>query len=354
MTAPCDSLFRRFALSFLVFSAFSGPATAAFAQTTPATPDPRIGQVIGVLEKTRTLHQTALSPNGQMVAWVVSAEGGTEIEVAPTADPAKARRITAGSGATCTEENLAWSPKGDLAFTSDCNAAAGATGQADVYLVTPTAASASPRRLTHLHGGISSLAFSPDGLHIGCLYIAGATRPAGALAAMKPPSGVIGVEGLEVQRVAAIEAASGEFRLVSPAMLHVYEYDWAPDSRQFVYTAAAPPGENNWWIAQLYTQPLAAGTAKSILAPEQTPGSLHGLQIAVPRWSPDGTQIAFIGGLMSDQGATGGDIYVMAAAGGEPRNITPGGKKSAVWIDWRKPGSGAGGTACCASPELLV
>jgi dipeptidyl aminopeptidase/acylaminoacyl peptidase len=354
MTAPCDSLFRRFALSFLVFSAFSGPATAAFAQTTPATPDPRIGQVIGVLEKTRTLHQTALSPNGQMVAWVVSAEGGTQIEVAPTADPAKTRRITAGSGTTCTEEDLAWSPKGDLAFTSDCNAASGAAGQADVYLVTPSAASASPRRLTHLHGGISSLAFSPDGLHIGCLYIEGATRPAGALAAMKPPSGVIGVEGLEVQRVAAIEAASGEFRLVSPAMLHVYEYDWAPDSRQFVYTAAAPPGENNWWIAQLYTQPLAAGTAKSILAPEQTPGSLHGLQIAVPRWSPDGTQIAFIGGLMSDQGATGGDIYVMAAAGGEPRNITPGGKKSAVWIDWRKPGSGAGGTACCASPELLV
>ena len=188
---------------------------------------------------------------------------------------------------SCTEENLAWSPDSKaLAFTSDCNAPAGAADQSDVYIATPAAASASPRRLTHLHGGVTSLAFSPDGLHIACLYIEGATRPAGALAPMKPPAGVIGVEGLEIQRVAAIETASGEFRQVTPATLHVYEYDWAPDSRQLAYVAAPPPGENNWWVAQLYTQPLAGGRPRSILDPEHTPGPLHGLQIAVPRWSP--------------------------------------------------------------------
>ena len=123
----------------------------------------------------------------------------------------------------------------------------------------PGAASSSPRRLTHLHGGVTSLAFSPDGLHIACLYIEGATRPAGALAPMKPPAGVIGVEGLEIQRVATIETASGEFRQITPAALHVYEYDWAPDSGELAYVAAPPPGENNWWVAQLYTQPLAGG-----------------------------------------------------------------------------------------------
>ena len=52
---------------------------------------------------------------------------------------------------------------------------------------------------------------------------------------------------------------------------------------------------------------------------EHSPGPLHGLQIAVPRWSPDGKQIAFIGGLMSDQGATGGDIYLIPASGGASR-----------------------------------
>jgi len=36
------------------------------------------------------------------------------------------------------------------------------------------------------------------------LYVEGATRPAGALAAMKPPSGVIGEEGIEIERVAVV------------------------------------------------------------------------------------------------------------------------------------------------------
>jgi dipeptidyl aminopeptidase/acylaminoacyl peptidase len=321
--------------------ALAGPS-ALLAQSAPSSSppvDPRIANVISELERTRTIHQAALSPDGQLIAWVVDADGGTEIQIASTADPARARRLTAGTGASCLEPNVAWSPDSkELAFISDCNRGAdGAMDQADVYIAAPAAPIFSARRLTHLHGGVTSLAFSPDGLHIACLYIDGATRPAGALAPMKPPAGVIGVEGLEIQRVATIEAASGEFRQITPATLHVYEYDWAPDSGQLAYVAAPPPGENNWWVAQLYTQRLAGGQPRAVLDPEHTPGPLHGLQIAVPRWSPDGQQIAFIGGLMSDQGATGGDIYLVSAAGGAAKDITPDSDQSAAWIHWLKP-----------------
>jgi dipeptidyl aminopeptidase/acylaminoacyl peptidase len=305
------------------------------AAASPSPLDPRIGSVIEALEKTRKIRQVSLSPDGQMIAWAVDGQAGIEIQVAPTADPSHPHRLTAGTGATCMEEDLAWSPDSkSLAFTSNCNAPSNSSDQLDVYLMNPAAAGASARRLTHLHGGITSLAFSPDGLHIACLYIEGATRPAGALAPMKPPAGVIGVEGLEIQRVAVVEAASGEFRQVSPAGLHVYEYDWAPHSQQIAYVAAPPPGENNWWVAQLYSQQLGDAQAHAILDPEHTPGSLHGLQIAVPRWSPSGDQIAFIGGLMSDQGATGGDIYLISAKGGEPKDITPKADKTAAWIHW--------------------
>jgi dipeptidyl aminopeptidase/acylaminoacyl peptidase len=320
----------------LLITLFAG-ATTLFGQS--PTADPRISGVLSELEKTRSIRQTALSPDGQMIAWVVDAEGGTNIEVATTADPSHPRRLSAGTGATCTEEDLAWAPDGkQIAFTSDCGSPSGAPDQADIYITAPGAANTSPRRLTHLRGGVTSLAFSPNGLHLACLYIEGATRPAGALAAMKPPSGVIGVEGLEIQRVAAVEAASGEVRQITPATLHVYEYDWAPDSAHLVYTAAPPPGENNWWVAQLFTQPLAGSAPRPIFSPESVPGPMHGLQMAVPRWSPDGQQIAFIGGLMSDQGATGGDIYVLPAAGGQPRSLTPHSGQTAVWIDWRKSG----------------
>ena len=75
--------------------------------------------------------------------------------------------------------------------------------------------------------------------------------PAGALAAMKPWSGVIGEDGVEVQRVAVVEVAMAETAQVTPANLHVYEFDWSPDSKQMAYVAADPPGENNWWVAKL-------------------------------------------------------------------------------------------------------
>jgi dipeptidyl aminopeptidase/acylaminoacyl peptidase len=325
--------------------------SAGAAAATDAS-DPRITAVLSELEQTRRIHQVALAPDGEWIAWVVDREAGSEIQIASTKDPSHPHRLSASAGQTCIEENPAWAPDSrSLAFTSNCNS----PEQAEIYVAAPTSGTTLLKPKTHLHGGLTTLAFSPDGQRIACLYIEGATRPAGALAAMKPPSGVIGVEGLEIQRVGVLEVASDNFRQVTPDNLHVFEFDWAPDGQHLAYTAAPPPGENNWWVAQLYTQSLSDAQPKSILDPARTPGLLHGLQIAVPRWSPDQTQLAFIGGLMSDQSVTGGDIYVVPANGGEAKDITQGTDKSAAWIDWRKPRSGiVGGTACCAQPQLLV
>ncbi len=154
---------------------------------------------------------------------------------------------------------------------------------------------------------------------------------------MKPWAGVIGEDGVEIQRVGLVDVASGSFSHVTPATLHVYEFGWAPDSKHLVFVAANPPGENNWWVAQLYTEDIAGGQPKSVLDPTKVSGALHGLQIAVPRWSPDGTQIAFIGGLMSDQGSTGGDIYLIPSTGGDPRDVTPGRAASVAFIGWISP-----------------
>ena len=75
-----------------------------------------------------------------------------------------------------------------------------------------------------------------------------------------------------------------------------------------------------------------------ILDPAAIRGPLHNLQIAVPRFSPDGKQIAFIGGLMSDQGSIGGDIYLIPstglAPGQQPKNITPNRPSTPAYIAW--------------------
>jgi dipeptidyl aminopeptidase/acylaminoacyl peptidase len=217
---------------------------------------------------------------------------------------------------------------------SNCTANADKPGQDQVFVWSRKTGES--KELTHLVGGIDSLAWSPDGRSIGFLFVENATRSAGALAAMKPWAGVIGEDGVEIQRVGVVDAASGSFSQVTPATLHVYEFGWSPDSKHLVFVAANPPGENNWWVAQLYTEEIGA-QPKSILDVTKVSGPLQGLQIAVPRWSPDGSQIAFIGGLMSDQGSTGGDIYLVPSTGGEPRDVTPGRAASVAFIGWIGP-----------------
>ncbi|HVW77904.1 MAG TPA: S9 family peptidase [Alloacidobacterium sp.] len=300
--------------------------------------DARIGQIISQLEAVRTPHQTAISPDGQWVAWVAN----SEIDAAPLSNPSAVHRVTACSaGEKGSENEIAWSPDSKkLAFFSNCNSG----HEQGLYLAEP-GSNTPAHKLSALHGYADEPAWSPDGKYIGLLYVEGATRPAGALAAMKPPAGVIGVEGLEIERVAAVDVASGELSQISPANLHVYEFSWSPDSKKFAYVAAPPPGENNWWVAKLYTQPFVPGSKSvaggraafdpSVLVdPTSGKSPISGLQIAVPRWSPDGSQIAFIAGLMSDQGSTGGEIYTVPSNGGELKDITPNRKATPAWFQW--------------------
>ncbi len=125
-------------------------------------------------------------------------------------------------------------------------------------------------------------------------------------------------------------AAAGNLTQITPADTYIYEYSWSPDGKRFVVSSARGNGDNNWWIAELSTLDATTGRMKSIYKPK--------LQIANPVWSPDGKQIAFIEGLMSDEGLTGGDIYTVSCDGGEAKNLTKDRKASAAWLGWQPDG----------------
>ncbi len=190
-----------------------------------------------------------------------------------------------------------------------------------------TVASGRCRRLTNANGYVADPRWSPDGKEIAFLYAEGGAV-AGPLEAVPAQTGAIGSE-IHNKRLTIVSAAGGEMRAVSPAKLNIYEYDWSPDGSRFAAVAAAGPADNNWWIAQLYVLDVASGQMNVVYHPPTE------RQLAIPRWSPDGEHIAFIGGLMSDEGFTGGDIFVMESNGGAPRDVTPGRKSSPSGLKWQ-------------------
>jgi dipeptidyl aminopeptidase/acylaminoacyl peptidase len=278
----------------------------------------------------RAFEQAAISPDGKNVAWVESLPGpgnapssNSAIYVESTNAGSVARRMTAGDGKAAREEHdLAWSRDSKrIAFLSD----AGSPGQLQLFAADASGGSAA-KQLTHLKGFLSAPAWSPDGKTIALLFTENATRASGPLVAETPDEGVVS-EDLHEERLALVDAATARLRQISPQDLYVYEFDWAPDGKRLAVIAAHGSGDDNWYVASLMTVDAAGGAMKTLI---EKPGR----QIAQPRWSPDGKEIAFIGGLMSDEAIVGGDIYSVAVDGGEMSNRTPDMKCSASSLGW--------------------
>ncbi len=285
----------------------------------------------GVASATKSFKEVAISPDGSHVAWVERTldtdgqpVGGSAIYVQDLKSPsAKARRISAKCEATCDEAGVAWSSDSQhLAFFSDAES----SGQSQLYSVDISGASV--HKLTSLTGFLTAAQWSPDGKTLAFLFTENAPRVGGPLMPMTPETGLIDNKVYE-QRLTVVDAESGSVRQISPTDMYVYEYDWSPDGHSFAAIAAHGSGDANWYVAQLYTLNLTGDSWKSIYKPA--------LQIAAPHWSPDGKQIAFIEGLMSDEGSIGGDIFLVPASGGKARNVTPGITASPVDLHWQSP-----------------
>jgi dipeptidyl aminopeptidase/acylaminoacyl peptidase len=329
---------KRSARTAIIFFIASLLGTAAVGATAdfppPPKPSPAVEHAIRAMFGVRGISEAVISPDGQRVAWVESLPGkngapshNSAIYVADWKSNATPQRITAAPGGkSAAEREVAWSPDSkSIAFFSD----AASSGQSQVYISTLSGA---PRQLTHIKGDASAPLWSPDGKTIAFLYIENAPRAAGPLAAETQPEGVIRTANYE-QRLALINIDTQQLREISPADMYVYEYDWSPDSTKIVATAAHGNGDNNWWINE-----LCIFDAVHPAAPQSIFKSTSEVQIATPKWSPDGQSVAFIGGLMSDEGSVGGDVYTLPAnspnGGGDARDVTPDIKATPNSIQW--------------------
>jgi dipeptidyl aminopeptidase/acylaminoacyl peptidase len=295
------------AAAFLIISA------ALCAQAGGAAPS-RVAAVLDSMPHAKRMGQVALSPDGTQVAYFASGK----LAVASVSGGASQAIAVEGN---LSLRDVTWSDDSKrIAFIADL---AGDLPAAQVW--TAAADGSTPAKHAELIGYVQSPRFSPDGSKLAVLFIEGMPRVAGPLQPMTPLAGVIDDQIYE-QRIANIDLSTDHLSQVTPTDVYVYEYDWTPDGQAWAVSAAHGSGDANWWVARLYLVDAQSGSMREIYKPK--------LQIAQPRVSFDGANVAFIEGLMSDEGSTGGDIQVVPIAGGAARNLTPGFKASPSALAW--------------------
>ena len=270
----------------------------------------------------------AVSPDGEQVA---SVEGDApESGGLPTIRDLVIRAVPSGAAVTvpmpcgriaqCWPDSLTWSSDSKrLAFTLRTPG----THARSVYGV--AADGNGLAKLFDFGGTIENLRFMPDG-RMAMLATQNATKEVGATQAGAAIAGDLDAAPPE-QRIAVW--ANGELHWISPPELFVYEYDWLPRGKGFIGTASPGDGDDNWWVAKLYLFSEAGSDARVLYEPRDSRQ-----QLASPKVAPNGSTVAFIAGIMSDFGSTGGDVFTLSLAGGEAVNATPDMHASATALAW--------------------
>ncbi|HEY8292930.1 MAG TPA: S9 family peptidase [Thermomicrobiales bacterium] len=230
-----------------------------------------------------------ISPDGRSVAYVLAdmAKDGAvrhaHLWLVPMDGSMPPRELTASPRQDTTPR---WSPDGrTLAFLSDRNE----ENKQDIYLLPVSGGEA--QRLGDLHGGLAELSWSPEGATLAVIVTDPETDDEKKRKENKDDAYV--VESRQHRKYAhlwLVDVATGTATQCGPDDLHVWTgngYAWSPDGARIAIVGSAKPGwAHGFGGTALHLLSVADGTAHEIAGAYGTPSS--------PRWSPDGTTLAFI------------------------------------------------------------
>jgi Tol biopolymer transport system component len=268
-----------------------------------------------------TVTSVAISPDGRHVAYTISRPR------APEEDTVAGQRAfselwvaeTVGDhpNAIVQRPNSAggqsWSPDGSrLAFLY----------RGQVYFV--PASGGEPRAITNSPTGVIAFQWSPDGQSIA--YSARVAEAPGA-AERRRRGDDVDVASLRDRPVQlwVMPAAGGEARSLTPATQTVRDFAWAPNGQTLALQLTdKSDADSDLMYRKLYVMPLTGGQT---LIP--TSGKLGPMA-----FSPDGARLAFVGAT-SFNDPLAQSIFVVAAGGGTPQNITPNYEGSVMTLGWQ-------------------
>lgn len=258
----------------------------------------------GDLIKIRTITDTRLSPDGTRIAYVVSRADleanvyRTSIFLIDARSGATPRRLTEESAAASAPQ---WSPDGiQIAYLSD------ADGPSQIWLVDQEGKA--PCRLTNEKQGVKSFAWSPDGSRIGYR----ASPPAA-----EDPKPVVRLvdSSYDLPQIHLLNVRTGAERQLTHGNFLAQDLDWSPDGRHIAFTYRPTPRALDEFNTDIYIVDTTSGEMRLLVA--------HPGRNTTPKWSRDGTRIAYV----STAGVTGAfasdRVLVVPSTGGKPRDVSP-------------------------------
>ncbi|HVU14426.1 MAG TPA: S9 family peptidase [Phototrophicaceae bacterium] len=261
-----------------------------------------------------------ISPDGAHVAFVLGHSYKPDKDTAhpktiQVIDVASKRVRAFTAKGTGTNSQPHWSPDSrQLVFVSN----RASKSESQLYVIDLDGGEA--QALTDLRGKVDLPKWSADGHSIAFLYCPNSDTDPVVVDAVPP-----------FNRVWILNLETGALNAITPETVHVFEYDWSEDGKTLaVLISPHPNPQEGWYSAQLHTVDVESGAFHQVFEAHHQLGRLS--------FSPDGQSIAFVSGVMSDEGNVAGEVYTVPTAGGEPRNLTPDSAYSVTWIEWRAEG----------------
>jgi dipeptidyl aminopeptidase/acylaminoacyl peptidase len=259
--------------------------------------------------KVRHIMETAISPDGGSVVYVVSEadlKGGRYNTDLWLITPDKlTRKLTNGPG---QDDAPRWSPDGKrIAFLSDRD------GKTQLWVISPRGGEA--RKLTDSKTPVREPAWAPDGKRLA--YLAADPDSEEEAKRKRDRADVVVVDrDIKMDHLHLVPAAGGASRRLTAGDFSVLNFCWSPDGKQIAYAAAPSRRATHLFHSDLHVLSVAEGQARPLVQRE-------GLD-AHPKWSPDGKQLAFLSSDGQPTWLGGLSVCVVPAAGGTPRNVSKG------------------------------
>ncbi len=228
--------------------------------------------------------------------------------------------------ATKSSTDAAWSPDGRwIAFLSDRpgQLEKSPAGKKQVYVMPADGGEA--QQVTKMEAGVNGFEWAPDSKRLGLAAEAGETK------AMKDRKETFGdyhvihadylMVHLWVLELPVTDAAGRRGELKEAKLLtegdrfSVGGFDWSPDGGRIAFAAQRDPDLISGFSGDIYTVAVADGAVKKVV---DTPGP-----DSDPKWSPDGTQIAYVTADGSKNFFYANKrLAVVRSEGGTPRVLT--------------------------------